>query len=77
MEISPESASDERLIVHATAGVEAGALAAVVTSPLDVVKTRLQCQLVFDKVSMEVTTWPKCAESSSILAYSTQNFTSC
>ncbi|KAF8394864.1 hypothetical protein HHK36_018801 [Tetracentron sinense] len=44
MEISPESASDERLVVHATAGAAAGALAAALTTPLDVVKTQLQCQ---------------------------------
>lgn len=45
MEVSLESASDERLIVHATAGAAAGALAAAVTTPLDVVKTQLQCQV--------------------------------
>ncbi|CAI0381893.1 unnamed protein product [Linum tenue] len=43
-EISPDSANDESLIVHATAGAVAGALAAVITTPLDVVKTQLQCQ---------------------------------
>ncbi|KAK8926444.1 hypothetical protein KSP39_PZI018545 [Platanthera zijinensis] len=44
MEVSPESADDERLLMHATAGAAAGALAAAVTTPLDVVKTQLQCQ---------------------------------
>ncbi|EYU26693.1 hypothetical protein MIMGU_mgv1a023029mg [Erythranthe guttata] len=36
--------SDETLLVHATAGAAAGALAAAITTPLDVVKTQLQCQ---------------------------------
>ncbi|KAL1816956.1 hypothetical protein ACET3Z_019530 [Daucus carota] len=45
MELSPDSvADDETLLVHATAGAAAGGLAAAVTNPLDVVKTRLQCQ---------------------------------
>ncbi|THU44511.1 hypothetical protein C4D60_Mb02t08150 [Musa balbisiana] len=43
-EIAPENASEERLLVHLTAGGAAGALASAVTTPLDVVKTRLQCQ---------------------------------
>lgn len=46
IEVSPASASDERLVVQATAGAAAGALAAAVTTPLDVVKTQLQCQVV-------------------------------
>ncbi|XP_015579356.1 mitoferrin isoform X2 [Ricinus communis] len=45
MEVSPESADDERSAVHATAGAVAGGLAAVFTTPLDVVKTQLQCQI--------------------------------
>ena len=45
LEVSPESVDDERLVVHATAGAAAGALAAAVTTPLDVVKTQLQCQV--------------------------------
>ncbi|KAF9598167.1 hypothetical protein IFM89_025784 [Coptis chinensis] len=52
MEISPESVSDERLVVHATAGAAAGALAAAVTTPLDVVKTQLQCQFLSPSLSL-------------------------
>nr|XP_027090720.1 mitoferrin-like isoform X1 [Coffea arabica] len=44
MEVSPDSVSDERWVVHATAGAAAGASAAALTTPLDVVKTQLQCQ---------------------------------
>ncbi|KMZ56658.1 putative Mitochondrial carrier protein [Zostera marina] len=42
--LSPENTDDELLVVHATAGAAAGALAAAITTPLDVVKTQLQCQ---------------------------------
>ncbi|XP_073150474.1 uncharacterized protein [Henckelia pumila] len=43
--VSPETGRDEEtLLVHATAGAAAGALAAAITTPLDVVKTQLQCQ---------------------------------
>lgn len=38
------AADEESLAVHATAGAAAGALAAAITTPLDVVKTQLQCQ---------------------------------
>lgn len=39
-----EGEENHELVVHATAGAAAGALAAAVTTPLDVVKTQLQCQ---------------------------------
>eukprot|EP00250_Pteridium_aquilinum_P015092 c22372_g1_i1 orf=273-1283(-) len=42
--IWPEKANEENLVVHVVAGGAAGALASAVTTPLDVVKTRLQCQ---------------------------------
>ncbi|KAH9555003.1 hypothetical protein CY35_08G092200 [Sphagnum magellanicum] len=44
MEVSPDKVDEEHLLVHVTAGGAAGALASAVTTPLDVVKTRLQCQ---------------------------------
>eukprot|EP00250_Pteridium_aquilinum_P000766 c10928_g1_i1 orf=334-1425(+) len=40
----PDKTDEEHLFVHLTAGGAAGALASVITTPLDVVKTRLQCQ---------------------------------
>ncbi|KAK9147371.1 hypothetical protein Scep_006128 [Stephania cephalantha] len=43
-EVSPGSADEGQLLVHLTAGGAAGALAGALTTPLDVVKTRLQCQ---------------------------------
>ncbi|KAI5076263.1 hypothetical protein GOP47_0008328 [Adiantum capillus-veneris] len=43
-EIWPERTKEENLFVHLTAGGAAGALASIITTPLDVVKTRLQCQ---------------------------------
>jgi solute carrier family 25 iron transporter 28/37 len=41
----PEYADEEHLLIHITAGGAAGALASAVTTPLDVIKTRLQCQV--------------------------------
>lgn len=43
-ELWPDKTKEERLFVHLTAGGAAGALASIITTPLDVVKTRLQCQ---------------------------------
>lgn len=43
-ELWPEKTNEEQLFVHLTAGGAAGALASIITTPLDVVKTRLQCQ---------------------------------
>lgn len=43
-DIYPQYADEEHFLVHITAGGAAGALASAVTTPLDVIKTRLQCQ---------------------------------
>ncbi|XP_024384095.2 uncharacterized protein [Physcomitrium patens] len=43
-DIYPAYADEEHLLIHITAGGAAGALASAVTTPLDVIKTRLQCQ---------------------------------
>lgn len=40
-----QSAGEDRLLTHVIAGGAAGALASGVTTPLDVVKTRLQTQV--------------------------------
>jgi hypothetical protein len=53
-ELYPEYASEEHLAIHLTAGGVAGALASAVTTPLDVIKTRLQCQvLLFSQIHRE------------------------
>ncbi|KAE8795939.1 mitoferrin [Hordeum vulgare] len=44
------AADEESLAVHATAGAAAGALAAALTTPLDVVKTQLQCQVRISRI---------------------------
>lgn len=44
-DIYPQYADEEHFLVHITAGGAAGALASAVTTPLDVIKTRLQCQV--------------------------------
>eukprot|EP00850_Spirogloea_muscicola_P018083 SM000162S02361 [mRNA] locus=s162:179804:181597:+ [translate_table: standard] len=44
MEVSPKAVDEEQLLIHVTAGGLSGALAGAITTPLDVVKTRLQCQ---------------------------------
>jgi len=44
-DLYPQHADEEHLLMHITAGGAAGALASAVTTPLDVIKTRLQCQV--------------------------------
>ncbi|XP_002994751.2 mitoferrin, partial [Selaginella moellendorffii] len=43
-ELYPDQAGDDHLLTHVAAGGTAGALASGITTPFDVVKTRLQCQ---------------------------------
>ncbi|KAL5989163.1 hypothetical protein ACLOJK_010053 [Asimina triloba] len=52
--ITPDKASEENLLVHISAGGAAGTLASAVTNPLDVVKTRLQCQYDCDLAKLLV-----------------------
>lgn len=62
--LMPENAAgggenEETLLVHATAGAAAGALAAAITTPLDVVKTQLQCQVKIDSNGIQILgAWP-------------------
>ncbi|KAF9610513.1 hypothetical protein IFM89_022793 [Coptis chinensis] len=58
-EISLENASEEQILVHLTAGGAAGVLASAVTTPLDVVKTRLQCRVAFMAIP-EWSHWSDC-----------------
>ena len=56
-EVSPENARDERVVVHLTAGGAAGALASAVTTPFDVMKTRLQCQVHIANFNVTFAFW--------------------
>jgi solute carrier family 25 iron transporter 28/37 len=58
-EMLPEHAvgaeDEEGWLIYATAGAAAGGLAAAVTTPLDVVKTQLQCQVI--EISLKLLTF--------------------
>lgn len=66
-EFYPEYADEERLLIHITAGGAAGALASAVTTPLDVIKTRLQCQVISEVIMYDIICIPVLQECNYVL----------